>query len=422
MAATARCTGRHRSAVPKSLAACAAGAVLALLPAAQAETGSHDTAQTLENLAAQLDVGEHAAVATGAERLIATIEGISGRYDPALVEPLTLLGDAQMGLDDPDAALTAYDRAKHIARIDDGVQGLRQMDLLHREAVALAASGDRAAANDRHEFAYSLQARVHGEGSTELIPASYRLIDWYSHNYKFRAAQVLYEQIIDTAKAAYAPTDMRIISAIRGYANTYRQRRFGSRKLGRGGFSAWPPGHPKDPPWYSHSNFLRGRKALQEVLDLTQAAAGMSDADVATAMVEYADWNLLYSYQGIAMRHYRRAWALLESDPERRAEMFEKPNPLYLRLPNDPAKVSEPLGTPQRGVVELALNVSHRGDVIGRKTLRAEPRNIMEYRLRKAAKLARYRPAFQSGNPAPRRALKLVFEYQYYPGDVTLAR
>ena len=138
------------------------------------------------------------------------------------------------------------------------------------------------------------------------------------------------------------------------------------------------------------------------MLDLTQAAAGMSDADVATAMVEYADWNLLYNYQGIAMRHYRRAWALLESDPERRAEMFEKPNPLYLRLPNDPAKVSELLGTPQRGVVELALNVSHRGDVIGRKTLRAEPRNIMEYRLRRAAKLARYRPAFQSGNPAPR--------------------
>ena len=408
--------------MPKSLAACAAGAVLALLPATQAETASSDdSAQTLANLAARLEVGEHAAVAAGAERLIAAIEARSGRYDPALVEPLTLLGDAQMGLDDPAAALTAYDRAKHIARIDDGVQGLEQMELLYREAAALAASGDRAGANDRHEFAYSLQARVHGEGTDELIPAAYRLIDWYSHNYKFRAAQVLYEQIIDTAKRAYPYADPRIISAIRGYANTYRQRRFGSRNLGRGGFRAWPPGHPKDPPWYSHSNFVRGRKALQEVLELTQAAA-MSDADVATAMVEFADWNLLYHYHGTAMRHYRRAWALLESDPVRRAELFEKPNPLYLRLPNDPAKVSEPIGTPQRGIVELALNISHRGDVLGRKTLRAEPRNIMEYRLRRAAKLARYRPAFQSGRPVPRRGLKLAFEYQYYPGDVTLAR
>ena len=148
----------------------------------------------------------------------------------------------------------------------------------------------------------------------------------------------------------------------------------------------------------------------------------MSSLDVATAMVEYADWNLLYYKYGVAMPYYRRAWDLLEDNPAERQEVFEKPNPLYLQLPSNPAQTSEPLGRPRPGVVQLALNVSHRGDVIGRKTLRSEPHNIMEFRLRKAAKNARYRPAFRGGNPVPRPDLKLEFKYQYYPGDDGLAR
>ena len=390
------------------------------VPAATADTGA--ASEALANLAIQLEVGEYDAVATGAEQLVTRIESLSGRYDPALVEPLQLLGDAHMGRADPEAALTAYDRAKHILRIDEGIQGVGQVELLYREADALAAMGDRAAANDRHEFAYSIEARAHGEDATELIPAAYRLIDWYMHNYKFRPAQVLYQQIIETAKNAYPPNDPRIVAAIRGYAETYRQRRFGSRMPGRGGFSAWPPGHPKDPPWYSKSTFKRGSKALEEVLDLTRAAPTASNVEVATAMVEYADWQLLHYEYGVAMRHYRRAWALLEANPAHQAEVFEKPNALYLRLPPDPAQVSEPLGAPRDGVVRLALTVSHRGDVLGRKTLRSEPHNIMEFRLRKAAKEARYRPAFEAGDPVPRRDLKLEFKYQYYPGHSDLAR
>lgn len=404
------------SKMPKALLAWAMLTLPAPVPA------DAPSSERLADLAAQLDVGEYAPAAAGAQRLIATIEAQSGRYDPALAGVLRVLGDAQMGLDDPQAAFAAYDRAKHILRIDDGVQGLGQLELLYREADALAAMGDRSAANDRHEFAYSLEARLYGEDALELVPAAYRLIDWYMHNYKFRPAQVLYQQIIDVVKEAYPPNDPRIIKAIRGYADTYRQRRFGGREPGRGGFYAWPPGHPKDPPWYSKSSFRRGRKALEEVLELTRETPNASDTDVANALVEYADWNLLHYEYGVAMRNYRRAWALLESNPEHRAKMFEKPNALYLRLPGDPARQSQPLGRARHGVVQLALTVSHRGDVLGRRTLRSEPHNIMEFKLRRAAKHARYRPAFESGDPVPRRDLKLEFKYRYYPGDDSLAR
>ena len=376
----------------------------------------------IANMKAQLGVGEYADVATDAERIVARLEEDRGRYHVSLAEPLMLLGDARMGLGDAEAALRAYDRAKHITRIGAGVQGLAQLDLLYREVDALTALKDYQAANDRHEFAYSLMLRQHGADNPALLPSLYKLAEWYRHHYKFRASQVLYEQIIDIAKSHYAATDPRLIDTLRAYAGTFREKRYGARELGRGGFRAWPPGHPKDPPWRTHSTFLRGRKVLREVLSLCEQSPAMSNAEVAAAVVELADWNLLHYYYGIAMRHYRRAWALLESDAEALAETFERPTPLFLRLPPDPAARSPGPGTPHDGIVRLALNVTHRGDVIGRRTLLAEPRNLMEFKLRRAAKQARYRPAFAAGDPVPRRGLKVEFKYRYYPGDLALSR
>ena len=385
--------------------------------AALAATTSEHTRAQLADLRGRLRVGEHAEVASGAEQIIVNLEANMGRYHAALVAPLTLLGDARLDMGDAESALQAYDRAKHITRIDDGVQGLAQMNLLYREADAFVALRDLQSANDRHEFAYSLKLRKHGADSPLLLPGLEKLAEWYRHHYKFRPAQLLYEQIIEISKRQYPPTDERIIDLMRTYASTYRERRFGSREPGRGRFSAWPPGHPKDPPWRPSATFRKGRNALREVLALTKQTASAMPVDVAMATVALADWHLLHYEYGAAMRNYRRAWALLESNDELRAETFEKPTPLFLRLPNDPAAMDRQRGQPYEGIVQLSLNVTHRGDVVGRRTLLAEPRNLMEFKLRKAAKQARYRPAFVAGDPVPRQDLKIEFKYRYYPGD-----
>ena len=384
---------------------------------AAAQSSEESAAAVLADVRTQLDAREYAQAEADAQTLVGAIEADFGRYHPTLAEPLTLLGDARMRLNDHAGALEAYDRAKHIVRIGDGVQGLTQLPLLYREADALVALGERGAANDRHEFAYSLEARIYGEeDDPRLIPGLYRLIDWYRHNYKYRASQVLYETVIATAKASYEPDDARVIEALRGYASTYRDRRFGGRVPGRGGFRAWPPGYPRDPPWYQKSTFRRGRQALREVLTLMEAAPHTTDVDVAAAMVELADWNLLHYEYGVAMTYYRRAWRLLTPHPELRRRVFEEPTALFLRLPMDPAAEAGGRGRAMDGVVQLALTVTHRGDVVGRRTLRAEPRNLMEFKVRRAAKLARYRPAFQDGDPVPRRDLKLEFNYKYHAG------
>lgn len=379
--------------------------------------------------ASELGVGEHAEVAAKAERRVAVLEAEHDRYHPTLAEPLRLLGDARLGLGDADGALAAYDRAKHVVRIHDGVQGLAQLPLLYREAAALAANGDRGGANDRHEFAYSLKLRAYGAGDPRLVPGLRQLIDWYLRHYKYRPAQVLYQQVLDILRQHHPPDDPRIVAVLAAYADSFRAQRFGVRLAGRGGFQAWPPGHAKDPPWYGKSGFLRGRSLMREVVALTEAAAYTSAADRAKAVVALADWHLLHYESGTAMHHYRRAWRLLETEPALRAELFEKPTPLNLRLPNDPALRADLRDERDRGgrvardgVVRLALAVTHRGNVVGRRTLAAEPRNLMEFKVRRAAKRTRYRPLFKDGDPVPRHGLELEFRYRYYPGDSSLLR
>ena len=355
---------------------------------------------------------EYASVAAQAERLVADIESRTDRYDPALVEPLTLLGDARLGMDQHQTALDAYDRAKHVLRIAEGPQSLEQLRLLYREAVALDALGDRSGANERHEFAYSLRRREHGDDTLELLPAINDLIAWYRHHYKFRPAQILYESALDILRDNYEPDDPRIIGALRGYVDTFRQRRFGTREVGRGGFRAWPPGVNRDPPWYKSRSYLRGKKALIEILDLIEGQASSTDADVAAACLELADWHLLYDESGLAMRYYRRAWSLLESDGAALEAEFGVPTPLYVPRPDRRAKAVDS-DEPPDGVVVLALTITHRGHVVGRRTLRAEPHDVMEFKVRKAAKRAVYRPAFANADPVRWKGFELEYRYEY---------
>ena len=399
--------------------ACGAGAdTAAPQPPAFDAIGEPDA---VAGMRAQLEVREYADVARKAEDLIVDIEAQADRYDPTLIAPLTVLGDARVGLGEYDAALEAYDRAKHITRITDGVQSLTQVELLYREADALETAGDRKGANERHELAYSLKRRHSDTDTLEFLPAISQLISWYRYNYKFRASQLLYERALDTMREHYEPDDERLIAALRGYADTFKQRRFGSREQGRGGFSAWPPGEAKDPPWYRNSSYRRARNTLREVVELTEGKPGSTDGEIATAVLELGDWHLLYREYGIAMRYYRRVWSLLQSDARARAAVFDSPTPLYVPTPDKRAKQVGAADRPD-GVVVLALTITHRGDVVGRKTLLAEPHNIMEFKVRKAAKRAIYRPAFANADPVRWNGLEMRYRYEYHDDQLGWSR
>ncbi len=393
----------------------ATGAILVLgSHAVDADVGQAEAVSATElasSLREQLESREFLDAASRAENWIARNEAVAGRYDISLAQPLVLLGDARMRLEDPDGALEAYDRARQIVRLTDGIQGARQLDILYREVTAFSALGKWPEANGRQELAYDISRRAHGPDDRRHQGNTYRLIQWYRHHHKTIPAHMLFEQLIETVRKQ-GETEV-LVRLLREHAGLWHQSTFSRRKAGRGRFAAWPPGIRRLPPWKDFLPFREGRDALGEIITLREGAAVSSSEDLATAMLNYGDWHLLFGDYATAVRHYRRVWRLLDENPDRRASIFEEPKPLFLPLPQDPGKRRTRHGASQDGVVQLALTVNHRGKAVGRKTLYVKPRTIMEHRVRIAAKRARYRPAFRDGNPVKIKGHPLEYTYTY---------
>ena len=387
---------------------------LALLPA-QADVSSAayptDTGEWVAAFESQLEIGEFENAALQIENWLENQD--RDGYDVALAKPFMLLGDARMGMRDPRGAIEAYDRARHITRLATGIQGADQLPILYREADAFSALGDVATANDRQEFAFDISRREYGADDPRHMAGIYRLLHWYRHHYKYLATHVLFKQLLDMTREQLPHGDPLHTRMLREHAQLFRHRVFGRRMIGRGRFLATPPGLLPRHHRRNVSSFREGRDALGEVLEIQESNPLASDGEMASALLDYADWHLMFGDYPVAVRHYRRIWTLLASDPDRRIELFEKPTPLFLPLPSDPGYRLRRLGTHRDGIVHLALTVTHRGDVVGSRSLEVAPRNLMEFRVRKAAKRARFRPAFRDGQPVKVRGHPLKYVYSY---------
>lgn len=362
------------------------------------------------DLKSKLALGEAAEVADEAERRVNELQVESGRYDMALAHPLVLLGDARMRLNDPGRALEAYDRARHITRFQEGIQSVRQSAILHREANALVALGDYATANDRHEFAYDLSLRAYGRTDPRHMVATYRLIRWYRHHYKFLPTHFLFEQLTEAAKTHLPPGDPLTLAILSDHARLFHDKVFGRRALGRGLFHAWPSGIDRPPPWQAISSFHEGRSILGEIVETLERVPGTSNDEQATAVLNLADWNLLFAEYPRAIRHYRKVWDLLQSDPGRQEVVFSEPTPLFLPMPRKSQGTYHEWEDGEDPTVGLALTVNRRGKVTGRKTVYTNSDRLMEHRVRMAAKRARYRPAFRDGDPVTVKGFPLAYD------------
>ena len=166
------------------------------------------------------------------------------------------------------------------------------------------------------------------------------------------------------------------------------------------------------------NNFAKGEEALIEVANAIRASAGGSDEAVAEAVLELGDWYLIFGKYGRATTLYRHVWGLLEDDPDELAELFDTPTPLYLPLPGDPDTRVVAGRRPSSGLVELSFRVDKSGGVSGIAVLQSEPQNLMDGKVRRAIRRARYRPAFDGQNTLATEDVRVSHEFMYYPsGD-----
>ena len=383
-----------------------------------------DEAAALEQMQAGINTREYARVIVVGEELVEAIEARSHRYDTDLIAPLGLLAEALLRGGDAVRADEALERALHVVRVNDGPVSLSQLPLVYRQADARKHMGARGLANAREEFALDILIRAHGIDNPEIIDGLLRLGDWYAQNRYHVSARIIYKHLTTLAEEHLPEGDARTLHAWRGYAESYRRIVWPMpRRPNTGGFRTGPPLELYD--WrilqgydpFEHYHLRRrardkGELALKTVIGHLEATG--TDAEVGEAMLELADLYMLYRRYSQAYEQYREARATLASYPEALSQAFDNPVPIYLPLP---IGRGEGRGS-WKGVVELALTVTHRGDVVGRRTVRAEPGGIIEHRVRMAARRARYRPAFDGDRPIKSVNVPLEYTYSYLPGTV----
>jgi len=387
-------------------------------------------ADPLDRVERQIEAEEYRESIDWLEDHMAGIEADSHRFDPRLVRPLTLLGDAKAGQGRHDEALQHYRRALHLNRVNAGLNTPDQVEIVYREAESLKALGHYQDANDREEYAFHVLNRAHEPLDEELLPGLYHLAGWYERTSNVFAARALYERAVQIIEHHGKIDTVEAIPALRGIANSYRLERFPPfymAELENQPSSVIASEQLRHP--VTVNNFPAGEAALQRVVRILRDEESTEALVLGRAVLDLADWYTLFDGASRAEPLYAHAWEVLQGVENLDvASYFADPELLYFPAPGNPSPPpAERRGERTTGYVEVAFDVTDDGYVRDLNTVASEPDGLMDFRVRKSLRLARYRPMLVDGVPVFKESYTYRHEFPYYPerepatGEVTTA-
>ncbi|MCZ6643771.1 MAG: hypothetical protein O7F71_19525, partial [Gammaproteobacteria bacterium] len=369
----------------------------------------------LADVSAQIDAQEFKPAIIILEQRIRSIETTTHRYDESLVVPLTLLGDAQAGDGDYDGALDSYGRAVHVNRVNDGLISPKQVDIVYREAEVYRLMGNYQETNNREEYAYHVLNKAYGAFDEKLLPGVYHLANWYKESYNIYQARLLYQRALQILDFNDRRETHEAIPALSGVAATYRLERFPPFLISNLSDKSYISSGSDDP--ISINNFPAGERALQNIVSILRANPDEDPVLVAEAVLELADWYLLWDRTDRAFPLYEHAYTLLADAENVDVEgYFSEPKLLYYPFPRDPRAPPVRLrGEKQIGFVEIGYEIGANGRVRSLKTVASEPKGLMDFRVRKSIRFARYRPVVMAGTPTNVEEYVYRHEFNYFP-------
>lgn len=237
------------------------------------------------------------------QQLISLIEERDGIYAVELIEPLTGSGRVNLEQSNYEQAEAQFKRAQHLSHRAEGVHTPRQkeiIDLLTRIHMEL----DQPLAGDQQQrFSLYLSERQSGKNSTKLLPALYKMAEWYLETGQFSRSRKIYEKAEDIIVEHDGDQDLKLVEALRGIART--------RQL---------------------QGVCCSYKPLQRLLTILKAAEQTKPAEIALAMAELADGYSISKKRSQARKFYRQAWLTLQSEPEKekRENLFHQPEQIAM--------------------------------------------------------------------------------------------
>ena len=355
----------------------------------------------------QIYRNESSAAVDALETRISQIEAARNRYDADLVVPLTLYGDALMVQQKFDQALDQYDRARHVARVSNGLFADIQLPIVYREADAFKTIGDIDSVASREQYAYEIAARAFGKYDLKLLPALNRLADFYVQTFSYLSARALYTKALEIYEMNGMANEVDAIPTLQGLAKSHRIARFPPfyvhNASDNSAYEGPLPSLNSDDLSRQHiafNNFPAGEKALQKVVEIRRTAQPYDPEAEAQAIIELGDWHLLFGRSQAAHILYSHVLNEIDSKYPQQTQQnrFAEPTLIYFPKPENPRlpKVYQPQNIEQ-GFVTLGFGLSTSGRARKLRTLETQPAKLMEFRVRRSMRLAVYRPAFEEG-------------------------
>ena len=274
---------------------------------------------------------------------IAEEEARNGPYSANLIELLTSLGLAYQETGENVLAVAVLDRALYLKRVNEGLFGLDQAALLKRLIDSEVAIGQASTAEE-------LRARL-------LDLARRNLSDARSSSIFREAAEREVEQYERYLRGEIPPTltigSLANSPQATAAAGVWRARRLYNEAIW--GLMSNPRGHQAELAdleeglartyyleasnrgrWYVGIDdplYGLGLGSYQRRVGYTGAASPGEAVDYARALVELADWSLLFSRNGTAVKRYAQAYSLLVErgvSETSIAEFFPTDTPVFL--------------------------------------------------------------------------------------------
>ena len=141
-------------------------------------------------------------------------------------------------------------------------------------------------------------------------------------------------------------------------------------------------------------------------------------------LVRLGDLYMMWDKRNTASARYLEAWQALSADPAlatRRDEYFSQPvrimGPVPPAIFPPPKRNAAPIQTKdlEPGFVVVRYGVNPLGRVTDATVIEADPENLLEDRVTRAAGFALFRPRYVDGAPVATSGLILRHEFRYAP-------
>mgnify|MGYP000096949833 CR=1 FL=1 len=365
-------------------------------------------------------------------------ENEGGAWNSALVETLNGLGNLQQQLQNHSEALSTFDRAIHISRINNGLHTADQLPMVGEIIESHLALGNWEQADLYHGYRFYVQQKAYGSSDPRIIPVLTDLGKWnmraFSIGYgdalglRLSTAQIAFNAAYRLLSTHFEPTDERVIPFLHNIASSAFQ-------------AAIHPGliNDIDRPEYlmEQDDFRRmleeegssvprgfgpGEEALLEIVAFHQEA-GSPPRILAQAMADLADWYLIFGRRRDAEALYLETWNFLgeqENASELQAELFATaiPIPTFDRTPrliNYRGSERPDRGQLSAGYGDFIFEVSRTGEARRVEIVNEESVENSGQLQRVARELRRnyFRPVLQEGVPVTTENNRVRIRFWY---------